>query len=55
MKKFTVQFQEIRTYSIIVEAEDEDEAIEKAEDISGEVGAKHLTTSYDGYEVIPTA
>ena len=40
MKKFEVEFEETTTYNFIVEAENEDEAEDKAYDVYGELGDK---------------
>ena len=40
MKKFEVEFEETTTYNFIVEAENEDEAEDKAYDIYDELGDK---------------
>lgn len=40
MKKFEVEFEETTTYNFIVEAENEDEAEDKAYDVYDELGDK---------------
>ena len=53
MKKFEVEFEETTTYNFIVEAENEDEAEDKAYDVYNELGDKKYQyfNDCDGYVI----
>lgn len=50
MKKFIVDFQEIRSYRVEIEADTKEEAIEKAKD-APESECQYLDTFCDHYEI----